>query len=52
VGGWQAIRLGIVEGERVTEEERGVAPWFETSADDTDDEGDEGKEIQKEGGGE
>ena len=28
VGQWQAIRLGIVDGERVTEEERGVAPWF------------------------
>jgi hypothetical protein len=22
------VRLGIVDGERVTAEERGVAPWF------------------------
>jgi hypothetical protein len=52
VGGWQAIRLGIVEGERVTEEERGVAPWFETSADDDDDDDDDDKEkeVQKETG--
>lgn len=28
VGQWQAIRLGVVDGERVTAEERGVAPWF------------------------
>mmetsp|Transcript_24715 Transcript_24715/g.42286 ORF Transcript_24715/g.42286 Transcript_24715/m.42286 type:complete len:292 (-) Transcript_24715:168-1043(-) len=28
VGQWQATRLGVVDGERVTEEERGVAPWF------------------------
>ena len=28
VGQWQAMRLGIVDGARVTAEERGVAPWF------------------------
>jgi hypothetical protein len=28
VGQWQAIRLGVVDGERVTTEERGEAPWF------------------------
>ncbi len=28
VGQWQTTRLGIVDGARVTVEERGVAPWF------------------------
>jgi len=28
VGQWQATRLGVVDGERVAQEERGVAPWF------------------------
>lgn len=28
VGQWQGVRLGVVNGERVTAEERGVAPWF------------------------
>ena len=28
VGQWQAVRLGVVDGDRVTEEERGKAPWF------------------------
>jgi hypothetical protein len=39
VGQWQAIRLGVVDGERVTVEERGVAPWFsggESSGEDGD----------------
>ncbi|KAL7516909.1 hypothetical protein ACHAWX_001878, partial [Stephanocyclus meneghinianus] len=29
IGQWQAIRLGVVDGDRVTQEERGVAPWFQ-----------------------
>ena len=28
VGQWQGVRLAVVDGERVTAEERGVAPWF------------------------
>jgi len=28
VGQWQGIRLGVMDGERVTVDERGVAPWF------------------------
>ena len=27
-GQWQAVRLGVVEGDRVSVEERGEAPWF------------------------
>ena len=41
MGGWQAIRLGVVDGERVTEDERGVAPWFETVEEMEEDSGDD-----------
>lgn len=45
VGQWQAIRLGVVDGERVSPEERGEAPWFteeeEEEEDTTEDEGNE-----------
>ncbi len=34
VGQWQGVRLGFVDGERVTADERGVAPWF--AVDDKD----------------
>eukprot|EP00571_Detonula_confervacea_P010299 CAMPEP_0172300634 /NCGR_PEP_ID=MMETSP1058-20130122/2667_1 /TAXON_ID=83371 /ORGANISM="Detonula confervacea, Strain CCMP 353" /LENGTH=260 /DNA_ID=CAMNT_0013010457 /DNA_START=71 /DNA_END=853 /DNA_ORIENTATION=- len=27
-GQWQAVRLGVLDGDRVTLEERGEAPWF------------------------
>ena len=40
IGQWQAIRLGVVEGERVTVEERGEAPWF--SIEEKDDEQSDG----------
>jgi hypothetical protein len=38
VGQWQGVRLGVVDGERVTAEERGVAPWF--AADEATEEND------------
>ena len=28
IGQWQAVRLGVVEGDRVSKDERGEAPWF------------------------
>ncbi|EED90613.1 predicted protein [Thalassiosira pseudonana CCMP1335] len=34
IGQWQAIRLGVEGGDRVTVEERGVAPWFMEKDDD------------------
>ncbi|KAL3790135.1 hypothetical protein HJC23_009572 [Cyclotella cryptica] len=45
IGQWQAIRLGVVDGERVTPEERGVAPWFQMVK-----EGEEDSEEENEGG--
>lgn len=47
VGQWQAIRLGVVDGERVTVEERGEAPWFNRE-ESLDEEGDneEGGEVE------
>ena len=47
VGQWQAIRLGKMDGgDRVTDEERGVAPWFLEKDDDDDDEKGEGDEEE------
>ena len=40
MGGWQAIRLGVVDRERVTEDKRGVAPWFKTVEEMEEDSGD------------
>mmetsp|Transcript_17924 Transcript_17924/g.43107 ORF Transcript_17924/g.43107 Transcript_17924/m.43107 type:complete len:250 (+) Transcript_17924:67-816(+) len=48
VGQWQAVRLGVVDGDRVSVEERGEAPWFEMK----EDEGDEGDEEGEENEGE
>jgi hypothetical protein len=48
VGGWQAIRLGVVDGARVTEEERGGAPWFETPEDEEEEEEEEEEEKEVE----
>ena len=37
-GQWQGVRLGVVEGDRVSAEERGEAPWF-TAAESEDEVG-------------
>jgi len=37
-GQWQGVRLGVVEGDRVSVEERGEAPWF-TAAESEDEVG-------------
>jgi len=38
IGQWQAVRLGVVEGDRVSKDERGEAPWF-AKEDDEDNDG-------------
>ena len=44
-GQWQAVRLGVVDGERVAVEERGEAPWFgEEEEDESGDGEDDGEE--------
>jgi len=36
VGQWQGVRLGVVDGDRVSVEERGEAPWFAVAAESED----------------
>ena len=41
VGQWQMMQLGVVDGHRVSDEERGAAPWF-ARGEEEDDAGDAG----------
>ena len=46
-GQWQAVRLGVVDGERVAVEERGEAPWFGEEEED-EESGEIGEEEESE----
>eukprot|EP00584_Thalassiosira_punctigera_P001243 CAMPEP_0172525866 /NCGR_PEP_ID=MMETSP1067-20121228/890_1 /TAXON_ID=265564 ORGANISM="Thalassiosira punctigera, Strain Tpunct2005C2" /NCGR_SAMPLE_ID=MMETSP1067 /ASSEMBLY_ACC=CAM_ASM_000444 /LENGTH=269 /DNA_ID=CAMNT_0013309247 /DNA_START=22 /DNA_END=831 /DNA_ORIENTATION=+ len=48
VGQWQGVRLGVVNGDRVGEEERGEAPWFAASEEVDEEEEDGGSEADAE----
>lgn len=37
-GQWQAVRLGVLDGDRVSQDERGVAPWFMEEEEDEEEE--------------
>lgn len=37
-GQWQAVRLGVLDGDRVSQDERGEAPWFMEKEEDEEQE--------------